>query len=302
MSAKFLHYFFLQVLGKEGLIAAVFVIVFLGTLKNSNALFDWIEKNTYGNRDYILQKCDLLMWKVNPDHVNYLLLGMSFGLSSIVSSVFIYWGRYVLAFFVFLCIAFLGWKIPKPLINYFHYRRMEKYKKQMVDALNLLAGGIRAGLSLQQACGLVVDELPAPISQEFNFILQQNRLGIPIDECFQTLYKRVPTEDNQMFVSCISVLRETGGNLAEIFDTIIEVIRERIRLDQKVKSMVEQGKTQGAILCAAPIVMLLYFSTQDEDLFSRIFSSTPAILLLSLAFAMIGLAAFFIKKIITIKV
>ena len=39
---------------------------------------------------------------------------------------------------------------------------------------------------------------------------------------------------NDMFVSGVNILRETGGNLAETFDTIVGVIRERIRVQQKV--------------------------------------------------------------------
>lgn len=81
---------------------------------------------------------------------------------------------------------------------------------QMVDALQLLSNGVRAGLSVPQAVGMIVDEMPAPISQEFNVLLQQNRIGMPLEECFENLAKRVPLEDNDMFVSAVNILRETG--------------------------------------------------------------------------------------------
>lgn len=116
---------------------------------------------------------------------------------------------------------------------------------QLVDGLNLISSGLRAGLSLPQSMGMVVEELPQPISQEFNLVLQQNRLGIPLDEALDNLNERLSLQDLQMFVSSVSILRETGGNLPETFDTISDVIRERVRLDQKIQTFVAQGKLQG---------------------------------------------------------
>ena len=120
-------------------------------------------------------------------------------------------------------------------MDYLVNARIKKYRGQMVDALNLLSNGLRAGLSLPQSVGMVVDELPNPVAQEFNLILQQNKIGVPLEECFEDLIKRVPTEDNEMFVTSVNILRETGGNLAETFDTIAGVIRERVRLQQKLR-------------------------------------------------------------------
>ena len=78
-----------------------------------------------------------------------------------------------------------------------------------------------------EALSMVADEMPDPISSEFNMILSQNRIGVPIEECFENLAERVKTQDNDMFVSSVNILRETGGNLAETFDTIIGVIRRK---------------------------------------------------------------------------
>ena len=255
--------FLVDVLGKKGIILTISIILFLASYRNSVRLFAWIEDQTYGTRDYILSKCELLFWEVEPIKITYLLLFLTFGLGSITFSLFAIFGIFKWGAILGVLLAVAGWKVPRPLMDYLVERRIKKYEGQMTDGLNLLSNGLRAGLSVPQSVGLVVDELPKPISQEFGLILQQAKIGVPLDEAFGNLAVRVPTEDNDMFVSSISILRETGGNLAEVFDTIAAVIRERVRLKQKIETYVAQGKMQGGVIASMPTAMLLYFGSSD---------------------------------------
>jgi tight adherence protein B len=296
-----LDFLILNVLGKWGVLFGIGVVVFVYSFKNSESLFQWIEDQTFGNRDFILQKGDLLFIKFNPQRVTYLLLATSIG-SGIFSFALLmilghsYWGV-ILGVICFV----LGWKLPRPIMNFLVERRIKKYSLQMVDALNLLSNGIRAGLSMNQAIGMVVDELPNPIAQEFNLILQQNRIGVPLDECMLNLNKRIPTEDNEMFVTSVSILRETGGNLAETFDNTADVIRERVRLQQKLETYVAQAKSQGIVIFSMPFALLAFFVLTDPEARASLFSSAIGMVLVVFAFGLNFLGGFIMLKIIRIK-
>ncbi|MAX67451.1 MAG: type II secretion system F family protein [Bacteriovoracaceae bacterium] len=294
--------FFVDILGKKGLLLAIGVLFFFYSYRNSVKLFSWIEDQTYGTRDYVLQKCELLFIEVNPNHVTYGLLFLTFGISSITMSLFFLFGKYTTGIVFGLFLAFLGWKIPRPLMDYLVNRRIKKYENQMVDALNLLSNGLRAGLSVPQSLGMVVEELPKPVSQEFNLILQQTKIGVPINEAFENLSKRVPTEDNDMFVSSINILRETGGNLAEVFDTIAGVIRERVRLKQKIDTYVAQGKMQGGLIASMPTLMGAYFASTDPNYLNLLFNTLVGNLVLVVAAGLNIVGAFAMWKVIQIKV
>src|SRR5690606_546400 len=110
--------------------------------------------------------------------------------------IFSIMGKFLLGGVVALLFFIIGWKLPRPAIDYMVEKRIKKFQEQMVDGMNLLANGIRAGLSMPQAVGMIVDELPAPICQEFNLVLQEAKIGVPLDDALENLYKRVPTEDN----------------------------------------------------------------------------------------------------------
>lgn len=294
--------FFLDVLGLKGLLFVIGAMVFAYSYKNSIKIFNWIDEQTYGTRDYILKKFEIMFIEVDPQRITWALLIMSFGSGITLFCLLAYLGKVFLGCVLGIFAMVVGWKAPKPLVDYFENRRKKKYQIQMVDALNLMANGLRAGLTVPQSIGMVVDELPAPVSQEFNLVLQQSKIGVPLDEALENLKKRVYTEDNEMFVTSVNILRETGGNLAETFDTIVGVIRERVRLQLKIDTYVASGKIQAYIIGAMPFLMILMFGSGDPEYFPLLFGTIPGVLALIIICGMVSLGMFVIMKIIAIKV
>ena len=289
-------------LGQTGVMVVIGLACFLFVFKYSRGIFEWIENQTFGTRNYILEKLELLQMQIKPLHITYILLFLSFGIAVLTILIFGIFSMWLTGLLLAPLISFIGWKIPKPIINYLIKRRITAYQGQMVDALTLLSNGIRAGLSVPQAIGMVVSEMVPPVSQEFNIILQQNKIGVPLEECFDNLAVRIPTEDNDMFVSGVNILRETGGNLAETFDTIVGIIRERIRLQQKIQTYIAQGMFQGATIFSMPYAIGLIYFMSDPESVKPMFSH-PLGILLTIAALLFDLAGgFVILKIVKIKV
>jgi tight adherence protein B len=291
-----------DVLGSTGLLVAVGLLFFAYTYRNSVKFFAWIEDQTLGNRDYILQKLEIMHVEIASSRVTMALLGVSFGLGLFVFGVFAFMGMFLGGAILGGILAFIGWKVPRPLIDYLEQRRVKVYSHQMVDGLNLLANGIRAGLSMPQAIGMVVDELPPPISQEFNLILRQAKIGVPLEEALENLNKRVKTQDNEMFVTSVNILRETGGNLAEVFDTIVFVIRERVRLQQKIETYIAQGMFQGLVIFAMPYAQIAINGSSDPEYLSTLFTTPMGIVMLFLIVVFSCTGLWVITKIVNIKV
>jgi len=293
---------FLGLVGLKGLIFVVGTLVFALSYKYSLDIFEWVEHQTYGTRSYIMEKLEFLFIEISQDKVTYMLLGMSVGLGAFIFLLFGVFGKWILGIIFGGILAFIGFKAPKIIIDSLVEKRIKSYSGQMVDALQLLSNGIRAGLSVPQAIGMIVDEMPAPISQEFNIILQQNRIGMPLEECFENLAKRVPTEDNDMFVSAVNILRETGGNLAETFDTIVDVIRERVRLQQKIDTYTAQGMFQGMVIGAMPYALGLIYYVQDPNSMTPLFTTIIGGIMLFAAVLLDLAGIYVIMKIVKIKI
>lgn len=293
--------FFIDLVGLNGMIGVIGLIIFVFCYKYSVSIFDFIERQTMGTRTYILEKLELLFIEIEPEKITYALLACSIGLGSVVLIILGAMGKWIIGLILGSFVAFIGFKIPKPIVDYMVGKRVKEYQGQMVDGLQLLANGLRAGLSVPQSLGMVVDEMPPPISQEFNVMLQQNRIGVPLEECFDNLAKRIPTQDNDMFVSSVNILRETGGNLAEVFDTIVAVIRERVRLAQKVETATAQGKFQGMVIASMPFAILAMYGASDPNSVKRMFTHPLGIILLLVATTLDIIGTYIIFQIVKIK-
>ena len=294
--------FFLQMLGEKGIAALTGLFVFVPIFKNAQKLFDWVEDQTIGTRTYIMGALEKLFITIPEKKITYLLIGVCiFSFTAMIALFGIFLDSWFTGIILGLLMAFVSLKLPKPILESLIEKRIEEYQNQMVDALTLLANGIRAGLSMPQALGMVANELPKPTSDEYNMILQQQRIGVPLEECLENFAKRIPTQDNEMFVTSVNILKETGGNLAEVFDTIIIVIRERIRLSQKIQQYTASGMFQGMTIAAMPFgIGLIYYFTDPKSM-ENMFRHPLGIAMAIGAVVLDGIGFAVILKIVKIK-
>ena len=107
---------------------------------------------------------------------------------------------------------------PRVVLRWLRRRRIEKLEQQLPDALQMLSGGLKAGVSLSQAVQQLVLEASAPISQEFDLVLREQRLGVSLDDALENLRQRVPLQSVTLTVSAMRIATETGGQLAETLE------------------------------------------------------------------------------------
>lgn len=146
-----------------------------------------------------------------------------------------------------------GLFLPVVIIKMLEAQRRKKFSGQIVDGLLILSSSLKAGLSLLQAIGELVEEMPSPISQEFGLVLRQMQMGIALDEAMINLKKRMRVDELDLIVTALLVARETGGDLTITFSKVINTIQERNKLLGRVKALCVQGRMQGIIMSILPI-------------------------------------------------
>lgn len=196
----------------------------------------------------------------------------------------------------------LGANLPRFVVNRLWKWRIKKFEDQLLDALSFLSNGLKSGLSVVQAMEMVKDELPNPVSQEFGVVMNEQRLGLPMEDALINLEKRINTEDIQILVTSINILRQSGGNLAETFDTIGYTIRERKKVEGKIKSLTAQGVSQGVIIVCMPFVLAWILYMFDPQLISRLWTTALGWVMLAFMLFLQTCGALMIKKIVTIRV
>lgn len=289
-----------SILLKFGAIGWVGGSLFYGLMTNGEALYSWLGDKGRNQLDQMASKLDLMFFEVSAQNLQ------RFYLAYLASLFFL--GVYLLApsvgggFAFGLFFVAIGWKFPVAFINILFSRRIKKFVLQMVDGLSLMSNGLRSGLNVPQAISIVQNELPNPISQEFGLILSQNKLGITLEEAMGNLSKRMPHDDIEMFTTSVNILKETGGNLAETFDTIAYTIRERIKIESKIAAMVSQGVLQGVIVVLMPFALGAILYQIDPDRIRPMFTTVPGWILLVLMMSLQFAGGWTIWKIVQIKV
>lgn len=196
----------------------------------------------------------------------------------------------------------LGIWLPRFALRYLKRRRDEMFLIQLVDTLMNMSNSLRAGFSLNQALELIHREMPNPMSQEMRLVCQELRLGVPIEDALNNLYKRMPSEDLDLVVTAIAIIRDVGGNLTEIFDNIAHLIRERQRIQGKIRTLTAQGKLQAIVMCCLPLLISVGLYYIAPDLFAMLFYEPLGWGALFIVFMLMAVAVFFIRKIIAIDV
>ncbi len=139
-------------------------------------------------------------------------------------------------------------------------KRLAVFERQFADALQLLARSLRAGHPLTGAFRLTADEMRPPVSHIFDRICQEQSLGIDLETSLRNAGDQSGSADLKLFVTSVSIQLRTGGNLADMMDRLAEVIRDRIRLSQRIRIVSAQTQLSKRILLGLPLFMLLLLS------------------------------------------
>ncbi len=153
--------------------------------------------------------------------------------------------------------------VPFGLLQFKRGRRLKSFEGSLPDAIDMMARSLRAGHSLPAAISIVAEQAQEPARTEFSEVFKQQNYGLPLRDALMQLLQRVPSQDLRVVVTGMLVQKDTGGNLAEILDRIVHVIRERVRIAREVRTHTAQGRMTGWILCLLPIVLLLIINVMS---------------------------------------
>ncbi|MBN1670001.1 MAG: type II secretion system F family protein [Kiritimatiellae bacterium] len=191
---------------------------------------------------------------------------------------------------------------PRLIVRVLKARRLQRFNLQLVDALLTMSNALRAGFSILQAFESVVKERQNPIAQEFGVFLQQTRVGVRFEDALESLDKRVGSEDLTLMVVSIVTARQTGGNLTEVFEKIAATIRERMRIEGRIRSLTAQGRLQGIIVGATPLFLAFALTALDPQMMMAFFTSTIGISMLIVILILEAMGALVIRRIIRIDI
>jgi tight adherence protein B len=151
----------------------------------------------------------------------------------------------------------VGVGLPHKVIGKLIKRRVGKFTARFPDAIELMVRGLRSGLPISETLGIVADELPGAIGDEFRTVSDKMKIGRTMEAALQDVADRLGTPEFQFFVITLAIQRETGGNLAETLANLADVLRKRAQMKLKIKAMSSESKASAWIVGSLPFIVFL---------------------------------------------
>jgi tight adherence protein B len=152
--------------------------------------------------------------------------------------------------------------LPRWLLARITKRRQHKFIDEFANAIDVIVRGVKSGLPLPECLAIIARESPEPVAGEFTELVEQQRVGVPLSEAFERMMTRMPLAEVRFFAVVIAIQQTAGGNLSEALGNLSGVLRDRKRLQAKVRALSAEAKASAAVLGALPfVVMILVYIT-----------------------------------------
>ncbi len=196
----------------------------------------------------------------------------------------------------------LGLAVPHKAVGMMINRRVMKFTKRFPDAIELLVRGLRSGLPISETLGVVANELPGPVGEEFRAVSDKIKIGKTMDQALQETADRLGTPEFQFFVISLQIQRETGGNLAETLANLANVLRSRAQMKLKIKAMASESKASAYIIGSLPFIVFGLINWINHDYMGKFFTDPRLMGVGGGGLVWMGIGAFIMSQMINFEI
>lgn len=221
---------------------------------------------------------------------------------------------------IMLCLLLVGgvsfWAIPPvmllagaaafflPLLYYRNKvkKRLAAFKSRLLDVVMGLNNGMRSGVALPQALEVVGRDIGGVMQEEISMTLYEYRLGVDLTEALERLEKRMPDDNLRLFVTAVGISQQTGGSLSDILEKIIETIRQRSIMEDKISTLTAQGRFESIVMSCAPLMAFLILYLLDRRLMEPLVTTALGWAAIGAVLLLEGIGYIFIRKIVSVEI
>lgn len=179
--------------------------------------------------------------------------------------------------------AFVGWHVPRLYWLSRVAKRQRLFEAEILDLATGLASALKAGMAFPQALERVSRRMTGPMAEELAILRREYRLGTEIADSFDRLVYRMPCEDMRLLTASVRLTGKTGGSLADVLAEMAEMIRGRRDFAERLRTLTAQGRFEGIVLGAMPVVAFIIFYCIQPDLMMTLFKSIGGWIALGIA-------------------
>jgi tight adherence protein B len=175
---------------------------------------------------------------------------------------------------------FMGFGIPRWWVKRKGSKRRKLFTKNFANAVDIIVRGIQSGLPVNECLNIIARESPYPINAEFTALVEGVKIGQPLNDVFERGLQRIPTTEYKFFAIVLAIQQQTGGNLAETLAGLSEVLRERKKMQDSIKTMTSEARTTALIIGSLPFCMSALMTLTSYDYISLLWQDPLGLILI----------------------
>lgn len=191
-----------------------------------------------------------------------------------------------------------GFGFPRWMLHFLKKRRERKFLEAFADAVDVIVRGVKAGLPLGDCLKVIASDAPEPVKSEFRAIVETQTIGMPLGEACTRLYESMPLPEANFFGIVVSIQQKAGGNLSEALGNLSRVLRDRKKMQAKIRAMSMEAKASAVIIGSLPpAVMILVYITSPTYI-ELLWTTELGRLMLAACVTWMSIGVFVMKKMI----
>lgn len=155
--------------------------------------------------------------------------------------------------------------LPRWVLAFLKGRREKAFTREFAPAIDTIVRSVKTGLPVNEALKLVAAEIPQPVGGEFRMLTEGLKVGVTMEDGLKRMYERMPTPEVNFFGIVMTIQQRSGGNLSEALGNLAGVLRDRKRLQGKIRAMSSEAKAGAMIIGSLPpgVMALVYITTPN---------------------------------------
>jgi tight adherence protein B len=202
---------------------------------------------------------------------------------------------------IVLLFMVVGAAVPILWVSFKAGARIKAFDNQLPDLLITIAASLKAGHSFRHAVQAVVDEGAEPAAKEFKRVLNETRLGRPMDDALAEMSDRIGSKNLSFVLTAVTIQRQIGGSLAGLFDMVAETVRQRQQFARKIRSLTAMGRMSAYVLVGLPFLIGLAVTALNPSYMAPLWHTKTGHTLVAVAVVMLAVGSVILKKIVSFR-
>jgi tight adherence protein B len=202
---------------------------------------------------------------------------------------------------VILLSFIVGAAIPYGFVSMKARKRMRAFENQLPDILITMAASLKAGHSFKQGLQAIVEEGEEPASKELKRVLTDARLGRPMDEALTETADRLGSKNFSFVITAVTIQRQVGGSLANLFDMVADTVRQRHQFARKIRGLTAMGRASAYVLFGLPFFVAAAITLLNPDYMNPLWHTSTGHKLIFMGLAMMAFGSLILKKIVSFR-